>query len=217
MERIRFVFSDEMKKIDQNVIKMGSVVEQMLHKSINSLMNFDTGLADEAIAMDDIVDTYNLTIEEDCLRLLALQQPMASDLRHIAATMRIITGIERMGDYVVDIAKTAKDLSKGQLIDPIQKIPQIADLVKGMLHNVLETFVNRDLDVVKKIIDDEAIIDELDANLQKNIMEMMEKDADIVDQGIRIIMISRYLERFSDHIANVAKRVYYMKTGEINP
>lgn len=212
---VRTAFADEINELEQDVIKMGSVVEQMLHKSIEALMSRDVALADEAIAMDDIVDGYNISIEEHCLKLLALQQPMARDLRHIAATMKIITDIERMGDYVVDIAKTAKELSARPLFTPLVNIPKMTDIVKKMLREVLKAFINHDLDLIQQMIEDDDIVDRIDKTLQHDLTEMMKKDQSIVIQAIQLIMISRYLERFADHITNVGERVYYMETGEM--
>lgn len=212
---VRMAFADEIKEMEQDVIKMGSVVEQMLHKSIEALTSRDVALADEAIAMDDIVDNYNISIEEHCLRLLALQQPMARDLRHIAATMKIITDIERMGDYVVDIAKTAKELSARPLFKPLVNIPKMTDIVKKMLREVLEAFINHDLDLIQQMIEDDDKVDQIDKNLQHDLTELMKKDQSIVNQAIQLILISRYLERFADHVTNVGERVYYMETGEM--
>jgi len=212
---VRTAFTDEIKELEQDVIKMGSVVEQMLHKSIEALSSRDVALADEAIDMDDIVDDYNISIEERCLKLLALQQPMARDLRHIAGTMKIITDIERMGDYVVDIAKTAKELSSKPLFKPLINIPKMTDIVKQMLREVLEAFINHDLDLIQQMIEDDDKVDQLDRNLQHDLTEMMKKDQSIVNQAIQLILISRYLERFADHVTNVGERVYYMETGEM--
>lgn len=215
VEAVRMAFADEINAMDQDVLKMGSVVEQMLHKSIEALAERDIALADEAIDMDDIVDDYNISIEEKCLKLLALQQPMARDLRHIAATLKIITDIERMGDYVVDIAKNAKELSARPLFKPLVNIPLMADLVKRMLRETLEAFVKRDLELIQKMIEHDDIVDSTDKMLHANMVEMMRKDPSVVQQAVPLLMISRYLERLADHITNVGERVYYMETGEM--
>ncbi|MHB0999419.1 MAG: phosphate signaling complex protein PhoU [Armatimonadota bacterium] len=215
VEAARVAFADEINELEQDVLKMGSVVEQMLHKAIEALAERNPSLADEAISMDDIVDDYNLAIEERCLRLLALQQPMARDLRHIAATMKIITDIERMGDYVVDIAKTAKELSERPLFKRLVNIPKMADLVKSMLHEVLEAFVKRDLQLIQTMIEHDDIVDNIDKSLHVELLDMMRKDPSIIQQAIPLLLVSRYLERFADHVTNVGERVYYMETGEM--
>ncbi len=214
-ETVRAAFADEIRELEQDLLKMGNVVEQMLHKSIEALSTRNTELADEAIAMDDIVDDYNLSIENRCLKLLALQQPMARDLRMIAAAMKIITDIERMGDYVVDIAKTAKHLAQEPLFKPLKNIPKMADLVKKMLRETLEAFVSRDLDLIQHMIDDDDQVDSLNRRLHDEMIDHMQRDASVADQAVSLIMISRYLERLADHVTNVGERVYYMETGDI--
>ena len=214
-EAVRHAFADEINKLEQDLLKMGSVVEQMLHKSIEALSTQNVLLADEAIAMDDIVDDYNLSIENECLRLLALQQPMARDLRTIAATMKIITDIERMGDYVVDIAKTAKRISDKPLFKPLDYIPRMSDLAKKMLREALEAFVSRDLGLIQHMIEHDDEVDSLNRQLHEELIAHMERDPSVVRQAVSLILISRYLERLADHVTNVGERVYYMETGEM--
>jgi phosphate transport system protein len=214
-EPVRSAFSEEISELQQDILKMGSVVEQMLHKSIEALATRNVLLADEAIAMDDIVDGYNLAIENRCLKLLALQQPMARDLRTIAGAMKIITDVERMGDYIVDIAKTAKKLSEEPLFKPLEDIPKMADLVKQMLRDVLEAFVSRDLDLIQRMIDTDDQVDYLNRSLHDELVGYMQKDPAVVPQAVHLLLIARYLERLADHVTNVGERVYYMETGEM--
>lgn len=214
-EAARMAFADEIKLLQQDLLKMGNVVEMMLHKSIEALVTRNQALADEAIDMDDIVDDYNLSIENQCLRLLALQQPMARDLRTIAAALKIITDIERMGDYVVDVAKTAKTVSDKPLFKPLLDIPKMADLVKKMLRETLEAFVSRDLDLIQHMIDHDDQVDQLNRTLRDQLIEHMQKDTSIIPQAVALLMITRYLERLADHVTNVGERVYYMETGEL--
>ena len=214
-EKARAAFAEEVKELERSLLAMGSVVEQMLCKSIEALATRSTMLADEIVAMDDIVDRYNLDIENKCLKLLALQQPMARDLRTIAAAMKIITDIERMGDYVVDIAKTAKDISDKPLFKPLVDIPRMAEVAKRMLHETLEAFVSRDLELIQTMIRDDDEVDRLDKALHDELVDYMKKDPALVDQAVGLLMITRYLERFADHVTNVGERVYYMETGEM--
>lgn len=214
-EPARAAFADEIRTLEQDILAMGGVVEQMLHKSIEALAARDTSLADEAIAMDDIVDGYNLGIENRCLKLFALQQPMARDLRTIAAGMKIITDVERMGDYVVDIAKTAKRLASKPLFKPLEDIPRMADVVKRMLRETLQAFVSRDLGLIQRMIEDDDEVDRLDKSLHDELVGFMQRDPSVVGQAVDLLMIGRYLERFADHVTNVGERVYYMETGEM--
>ena len=212
---VRYSFERELKDLEQELLRMGGVVEEMLHKSVQALISRDTGIADEAVALDDVVDRYNLDIETHCLRLLALQQPMARDLRTIAAAMKIITDVERMGDYAVDVAKTAKLLADQPPFKPLVDIPRMAEVVQQMLREVLEAFVSRDMEMVERMIRDDDEVDHLAHALHEELVAAIEKDRSITRQAIRLLLITRYLERIADHITNVGERVYYMETGEL--
>ena len=212
---IRHSFEQDIRELEQELLSMGGVVEDMLSKAVQALVNRDRALADEAIAMDDIADSYNVNIETRCLRLLALQQPMARDLRTIAAAMKIITDIERMGDYTVDIAKTAKFLADQTPFKPLVDIPQMAEIVQRMLREVLEAFVSRDLELVEKMVSNDDIVDKMAHDLHEELADAIEQNPKVTRQALRLLLITRYLERIADHITNVGERVYYMETGEL--
>lgn len=214
-ETLRVAFADEIEELKQDLLKMGAVVEQMLHKSIEALGSRNVSVAREAIAMDDIVDDYNISIENRCLKLLALQQPMARDLRTIAAAMKIITDIERMGDYVVDIAKTAIRLSDAPLLKPLVDIPRMGEIVKKMIREALEAFVNRDIELIQRMIEHDDEVDHLNNSLHDELVGYIKKDPNLAEQAISLILVARYLERLADHVTNVGERVYYMETGEM--
>jgi len=212
---MRHSFEEDIRELEQELLSMGGVVEDMLSKAVQALVNRDRLLADEAIAMDDIADSYNVNIETRCLRLLALQQPMARDLRTIAAAMKIITDIERMGDYAVDIAKTARFLADQTPYKPLVDIPEMAEIVQRMLREVLEAFVSRDLGLVEKMVSDDDVVDKMAHDLHEELADAIERNPTITRQALRLLLITRYLERIADHITNVGERVYYMETGEL--
>lgn len=214
-EQLRHAFADQIKTLEQDVIKMGSTVEQMLNKSIEALLVNNITLADSAIEMDDIVDDYNFQIEHDALKLLALQQPMAKDLRIIAAALKIITDIERMGDYVVDISRTVKKFNTQPWIKPIVNIPEMAERVKKMLRQTLEAYVNRNISLLQHVIEDDDKVDSMYRSVKAELIEVMKTDPDLIERGLGLILIARYLERLADHLTNVCERIYYMETGEI--
>lgn len=215
MTTVRKTFQERLSEMDQDILRMGSVTQTMLTTSIEALSQQDIDLAKKAIAMDDEVDHYNVVIERTCLELLALQQPMASDLRKIAAALKIITDIERMGDYCIDIAKTAIQLAEKPIFKPLVDIPKMAGLVNQMLRESLEAFTNHDLDLIQRMIEDDDQVDHLYNSLFDELVSMTEKDPMLTKQAFRLILIGRYLERIADHITNVGERVYYMETGEM--
>jgi phosphate transport system protein len=129
--------------------------------------------------------------------------------------MKIITDIERMGDYTVDIAKTAKILAENPPYKPLIDIPKMADIVQRMLREVLEAFVSRDLELVEKMISDDDKVDHFAHYLHEQIADAIQEKPSITRQALRLLLITRYLERIADHITNVGERVYYMETGEL--
>lgn len=211
----RTAFDEELKKLQEDLLRMAAVVEEMLHISIEALDKRDDTLADAAIAQDDEVDGYNVSIENKCLELIALQQPAAKDLRIIAAALKIITDIERCGDYAVDIAKTVKELSREPVFKPLVDIPKMAEIVKKMLREALEGFVQRDLEKIQRMIEDDDIVDHFYNDLHEELAVLVEKDGKLARQAFHLLLLGRYLERIADHITNIGERVYYVETGEL--
>jgi len=211
----RKAFTEELVSLQEDLKRMGAVVEEMLEKAIKALANRDVELAREVEDMDDIVDRYNIDIETRSLRLLALQQPMAGDLRTIAAAMKIITDVERAGDYAVDIAKLAEQLADRPLFKPLEDIPRMAQLVQQMLRETLTAFVSRDLDQVQQMIAHDEEVDHLYHSLYDELIGFIQRDPGLTDQAVGLLLLARYLERIADHITNIGERIYYMETGEL--
>lgn len=211
----RNVLKKELKNLEKNLLEMGRIVEEMLHGCTEALAKRDARLAAEVIDKDDEVDDLNWSIEEKCLELIALQQPMASDLRTIAAAMKIITDVERCGDYAVDIAKTARQLSEGERVAVIGEIPQMARIVMDMMRQSLEGFVGRDVEKIQTMIDEDDVVDRMYKELHEKIADEVLRRPELVRSAFHALLIIRYLERIADHITNVGERVYYMVTGEL--
>ncbi len=208
-------FDDDISALQADLQDMGNVVDKMLGITIEAFVNGNSRLTRQVEEMDDIVDNYNITIENDALHLLALQQPMAKDLRTIAAVMKIITDVERAGDYVVDIAEIVENLSKNTLFKPLVDIPKMALLVREMLKETLTAFVTRDLNKVDNMIKLDEEVDALYHKLYNELTDIMKERQDITEQAMGLILIARYLERMADHITNIGERIYYMQTGVI--
>lgn len=208
-------FHADLASLDEALLKMGRTAEEMLVKALEALKNRDLTLADETIALDDVVDSLNLEIETTCLELIATQQPAARDLRTIFAAIKISGDVERVGDYVVDIAKAAKRLADRPLFKPLIDIPRMQEFVRQMLHESLEAFVTRDLSLIHKMVEDDDEVDRLYRYLHDELVEFMKKDSSLVDQAVTLLLISRYLERIADHITNIGERVFYVETGEL--
>jgi phosphate transport system protein len=210
---IRQNFEHELDLLRQDLLKMGSKVETSVRDAMKAVFDRDNDLADTVIASDDEIDALDLDIEQKCMKLLALQQPMARDLRTIGSIFKITTDLERIADHAVDIAKIARILNSMPPFKPYEHIPKLLDMVQGMLHRCIEAFVNRDLDLVKEMC---AKDDEVDAKYKfifSEVMGIMESNPSIIKQGVYTISILRFLERIADHATNVGERTVYMETG----
>jgi len=211
----RRTFETDLVSLQDDLRQMGAVVEDMLAKSMQALDKRDAELARQVEDMDDIVDQYNIDIEAKSLRLLALQQPMARDLRTIAAAMKIITDVERAGDYAVDISKIAEKLTTEPLFKPLVDLPRMTDTVKEMLREALVAFVTHDLALVQRMIAHDDEVDRLYRKLYDELISYIKKDTSITEQAVGLILIARYLERMADHVTNIGERICYMETGEL--
>ncbi len=215
MRRIRQSFEEQMEKLEQRLLEMGAFVEDMLEKAVRALSEHDVELAREVIGADDTADDMDLEIEQHCMRLLALQQPMSKDLRIIGTVMKVIADVERNGDYSVDIARTAIKLADVAYFKPLVDIPKMADLVRGMLRQALDALVDHDLQLVRQVITEDEQVDQMWDRLRKEIEEIMQEHPEVVPQAASLLLVARYLERIADHTVNVAERVNYMETGEL--
>jgi len=200
MEIIRGHFTRQLREVQEDLVNMTQAAKKMLQMAIESLQERNVEKAKEVIALDDIVDSYNLKIEEKCLRMIALQQPVAKDLRVIAAVMKIITDVERIGDYSIDIAKFSIRLADKSLFKPLIDIPKMAGIVIKMLEETSATFIQKDLNVVQKVVEDDDQVDALYRSIHEEVVTYIEKDPSVTRQAIWILMIARYLERIGDHI-----------------
>jgi len=210
---LRETFAHELKKLEEKILEMGDAVKKMLAGGVTAFRKKDEAGLDSVVDMDDVVDKYNLEIETRCLELIALQQPMAKDLRTIASIMRMINDIERMGDYSVDIAKFMKKMIEEEILPLSEKIAGIEKVVEKMLNETVQAFIKRDLKLVSEMIKDDDIVDDSFHSLFEEVVAEINKNPAIARSAIYLILIARYYERIADHITNVGERIYYMETG----
>jgi phosphate transport system protein len=215
MTVLRHTFEEQLTELQQDILRMSSVVEEMIRLSMHSLAHRDVDEARRAQEMDDLVDELNLKIENNCLHLLALQQPMARDLRVIAAALKIITDVERMGDYTVDIAKMSIRLVNAPASPSYSKLQRMSEVVIRMLRETLQAFVSHDLDLIQSMIAGDDEVDRLNREIHAEVLQQIQQSPSSAELGIGVILMSRFLERIADHCTNVGERVYYMQTGEL--
>ncbi len=215
MRRTRQAFDEQLHRLERRLVEMGTFVEAMLEKAVRALAEQDVNLAQEVTVEDDTADQMDLEIEQECMRLLALQQPMSRDLRTIGTVMKVIADVERIGDYSVDIARTAIRLTRAEYFKPLEDIPRMGEMVRGMLRQALEALVARDLNLVREVIARDDHVDRLWDQLLEELEQFMRRRPEVVSQAVAFLLVARYLERIADHTVNIAERVSYMETGRL--
>ncbi|GMB01014.1 phosphate signaling complex protein PhoU [Pelosinus sp. IPA-1] len=211
---MRMSFHKTLDVLHQDLLEMGSLVEDLLLQAVQSLASMDSNLAQQVIFQDDRVDEMMLKLEERCLNLIALQQPMATDLRMIGTILKIVTDLERIADHAVDIAKTTLRLSGEKLVKPLVDIPRMAALTKEMLREALVAYVERNTNRAEELADKDNEVDKLYSLLFQEIIAMMGNDKKINYQLTEFLMVARCLERVADHATNIGEWLIYMVSGK---
>ena len=209
------VFDDELQRLKEKLLRMGSLVEDAVKNSILSLVDRDNTLAQLVIDNDRMVNTLDVEIDEESIRLIALRQPKATDLRFITMAMKITTDLERMGDLAVNIAERALELNTEPMLKPYIDIPKMREIAQGMIRDALNAFVKKD----KKLAVDVIMRDDEVDNLKRDVLEelalFMAKDPTTVSRAMKISFVATYLERIADHATNIAEMVIYLIEGKI--
>lgn len=215
MPGLRHTFETQLAALQHSLVQMGAVVEEMLDDAMRALTKQDVALAQRVIDTDDRVDLMDIEIEAACMRLLALQQPMSADLRTIGTALKIITDIERIADYAVDIAKIVRRLADEPYRQQLGQLPQMGEVTRRMLHTALQAYVRRDMELVTRVVEDDDLVDALEDQLFTELLVRMQEEPAVTRGGALLLFAGRYLERCADHAVNVAERVHYMVTGTL--
>jgi phosphate transport system protein len=205
----------DLENLQKEVVILAASVEEMIYKAIRALQEREVELAQEVIAGDEDIDQKETQVEEECLKMLALHQPVAVDLRRIAAVLKINTDLERMADLAGDIANRAVELAKPPLIAIPEALQRMTDLTTSMVRESLDAFVNLDSRLARRVcrLDDE--VDRYNREIILEIIEAMRSSPDMVEPGISLFSATRHLERIADHATNIAEDVVYLVEGEI--
>jgi phosphate transport system protein len=206
---------DELKDLKAKLLRMGGLVEDQIQGSLRALVERDSNLAREIIENDHRVNALDVEVDEDCLRLLALQQPTARDLRFITTAMKISTELERMSDLSENISERAIELNEEPQLKPYIDIPRMAAWSLQMVRNSLDAFVASDVVLARKVCADDDFVDGLTEQLFRELLSFMLEDPQTISRAIRLTFIAKYLERIADHATNVAELVVYMVEGKI--
>ncbi len=208
-------FDAELQALQDDLLILGSMVEKAIVKSIDSLKRRDFALAQKVIEEDLLVNHKRYEMEETCLRLLATQQPMASDLRTIVAVLHITVDLERMGDYAEGIAKVSIMIGDEPLIKPLIDIPRMSELALGMLRGSLDAFIERDVEAAKKVCLDDDMVDALHEQVYRELLTYMLQDAKTINQATYLTWVAHNLERIADRSTNICERVLFAATGKM--
>lgn len=213
VETVRHDFRTQMEHLDDMVLRMGSLVVAMLHDAMDALARQDERLAREVRKRDEVANQLDDEIEQAAMRLLALQQPVAGDLRRIAAALKAVTDLERVGDYATDIARCAIHLVGEPYLAPLEDIPEMGRLVEGMIQDTLRTYVSRDVVFGKQVRDRDKQVDKIYKRVHAQLLEWMEREPRFIRQASELLFVARYLERLGDHTKNIIERIAYAETG----
>ena len=203
-------FHEELDALKQTLLAMGGLVEDQIRRVMTALLERDGDLAQEVIDRDRQVNAYDVEIDEKCVELLALYQPTASDLRMITTAMKIVTDLERIGDQAVNIAQRALELNREPQLKPYIDLPRMAEKAQRMVKESLDAYVGRDTELARRVCAEDADVDALKEQIFRELLTFMMADARTIPRAIRLILISRFLERVADHATNIAEMVIYM-------
>jgi phosphate transport system protein len=209
------IFDVELKELRERVLKLGIMVENAIRDSVKALIERDSELAREVIRKDHLVNAQDVAIDIECIRLLALRQPMGSDLRFITTTMKITTDLERMGDLAVNIAERALELNEEPQLKPFVNIPKMAELAQAMVKDTLDAFVAGCSRLPYEVIRKDDEVDDLTVKNFEELLGLMLQDPKIIPLAIKRTYIAKYLERIADHATNIAEMVIYMCKGKM--
>jgi len=208
-------FHEELEVLKQTLLAMGALAEDQVRRSMRALVERDDALAREVIERDQQVNAYDLEIDEKCVELIALHQPAASDLRFIMTASKIVIDLERIGDSCVNIAERTLELNEEPQLKPYIDLPRMAEKAEQMLKDSLDAFVSRDTSLASQVRERDSEVDALKDQVFREVLTYMMTDAKTIPRAIRLILISRFLERVADHATNIAEMVIYLVESRV--
>lgn len=209
------IFEKELTDLKGTVLKLGSMVEKAISDSIKSLVERNSKFAADVIDKDTQVNALDVEIDEECIRLIALRQPRAGDLRLITTAMKITTDLERIGDLAVDISERALELNEEPQMKPYIDIPRMAEIAQVMVRDALDAFVKRDSALARDVLVRDDLVDNLNWQVFNELLFFMTQDPKTVSMAVKITYVSKYIERIADHATNIAEMVIYLVEGKI--
>ena len=209
------VFDEELRELKEKILFEGSLVEKAVRNAIKALQDRDSELARRVIEDDDLINTKEVEIEEFCIKLLALRQPAAKDLRFITTAVKINYDLERMGDMAVNVCERVLDLNLEPQLKPYIDLPEMAEIAQMMVKESLEAFVREDVHLAWKVTNDDEKVDQLTEQIFRELLTYMSEDLKAISRSTRLLFIAKYLERLADHAVSIAELVIFLVEGKI--
>jgi phosphate transport system protein len=207
-------YEEQLKKLREEILYMGGMVEDQIQKAIKSLVDRDSALAEMIIERDHEVNRLDVEIDDLCIRLLALHQPAGRDLRFITTGLKITTDLERIGDMAVNVCERALELNQEAQLKPYIDIPRMARIAQRMIRESLDAFVREDTELALKVCKNDEEVDQLNSQIFREVITFMIEDTHTINRAMKISSISKYLERIADHATNIAEMVIFMVKGK---
>jgi len=208
-------FEKELALLRQELLLMGGRAEAIVMKSVESLRRLDPALAREVIADDQVIDLMEIDVDDRCVRLLALQQPMARDLRFITAALKIVNDLERVGDHAVNIAQSTERLASEPMLKPLVDISRMAGLAGGMLHDALDAFVRQDAETARRLCARDDDVDALNRQVFRELVSFMVEDPRTISRAMELVLVARNLERVADLATNISEEVVFIAEARV--
>ena len=212
---MRSKFEEQLKLLNEEMMHMGSIIEECIQKAVEALIRHDLELAKKVMANDHLVDEQQKVIESICFQLLMQQQPVAKDLRMITAAMKMVTDMERIGDQAADICEITIRLYNQTYIKRLEHINQMATETMLMLIQSIEAYVEKDVEKAKKVIDHDDVVDDLFNKVKGDLITMIHKDPDCGEQAVDLLMVAKYFERIGDHTTNIGEWVIFSLDNKV--
>ena len=209
------IFDEELRELKESMLFEGELVQKAVQNAVNALLTRDSVLARKVIEDDEVINTKEVEVDEFCLKLLALRQPAAKDLRFIATAIKINYDLERMGDMAVNICERVLELNLEPQLKPYIDVPKMAEIAQAMVKESLDAFVREDPQLAWKVTQDDEKVDHLNEQIFRELLTYMSEDLKTISRATRLLFISKYLERLADHAVNIAELVIFLVQGKI--
>lgn len=213
--KLRAAYDQAFNDVQENILRLSELVDQAIGRSLESLEQRDQTMAQQIIADDEAVNNLRFKIEEDCLKLIATQQPAARDLREIVAAMNIVVDMERMGDYAAGIAKTVVRMGDEPLLKPLVDIPRMVAVSRQMLRDAIEAYATRNAEKARQIAGRDDEVDHLYKAIFDELVEIMAETPGSAPRATYLLWVAHNLERMGDRVTNIAERVVFINTGDM--